>query len=87
MEAIVSNVNVYDISCIGCLRHERDIMITMSTPGEGEHNIEFNDFFLTTAQAIQLRDEIDEKLKSNKSENMEEVEKQRSYYKTLKANI
>lgn len=50
--------------CNGCIRHKRDVMVTM-TIGEKTSPTIFHDYFLTTEQAISLRDELDKVLNLN----------------------
>jgi hypothetical protein len=64
MEATVSNISVHNKDCYGCKRTGKDVMVTMAEPGETVTN--FHDFFLTTEQAIKLRDDLDKTLKTNK---------------------
>lgn len=64
----ISGLSVHNKECNGCIRHERDVLVTFTTesPEFIGRKVDFHDFFLTTAQAIHLRDEIDKILKQNK---------------------
>lgn len=61
MESKPKVVDVKDKHCIGCVKHQSDVMVTMLTP-EGE----FCDFFLTTEQADYLYMKLGRVILNNK---------------------
>ncbi len=58
MDKPLYNVNVYDKNCLGCKRHQKDVMITISTSAIDDTGLEFNDYFLTQAQALDLMGQL-----------------------------
>lgn len=59
-ETKVTIADARDKGCIGCLKFNSDVMITM----QGDDG-EFNDYFLTTEQATHLKNRIEKVLKDN----------------------
>lgn len=56
MDTTIEGVQVHGPSVLGCQRHNRDILVTFTTraaAGTGK-NVDFNDFFLTKEQALDL---------------------------------
>lgn len=60
-ETIIKHISVHGQSCIGCERHEKDVMITFMD--EEKENV--HDLFLTTSQADGLLNELKRVLESN----------------------
>ena len=62
---VVCSMRVYDKEVNGCIRHERDVMISFgvdSTPDDYDRKVIFHDFFLTTGQAYRLLAQLEEAL-------------------------
>ena len=62
-EAFVESIRVHSKGVIGCVRHKKDIMISLTK--EGDKN--FYDFFLTQEQAESLLKELTQRINQNKS--------------------
>ncbi len=61
MEKVVKQLVVHGSQCIGCLRHNRQVMIAIRDAADMA-NCKFTDVFLTTKQAESLVREISEVL-------------------------
>jgi len=62
---VVCSIRVYDKDVSGCIRHERDVMISFvvdATPDSYGMDIIFHDFFLTSGQAYRLLAQLEETL-------------------------
>ena len=84
MESTIKNIVVGYKDCIGCLRAERDIMVTMLTHDKSGGGTNFDDYFLTTEQARHLIKKLTDALEHNHHVNEEEVESGRKYWRLLK---
>lgn len=67
MEAHVETANAYSKTCLGCIRHNKDVMITFTYEGE---KLSFHDFFLTNKQAQRLLERLTLALKYNTEESL-----------------
>ena len=59
---IVCSLRVYDKDVSGCIRHERDVMISFgvdTTPDSYDTEVIFHDFFLTSGQAYRLMGQLE----------------------------
>lgn len=63
----IKYVAVNGKGCNGCVRHKKDVMVTITVAGPPSGTI-FHDYFLTTEQASSLRDELDKVLKQNEED-------------------
>ncbi len=63
METFFRTADAFDKHCRGCVNNNKDIMITMVE--EKDSKPIFNDYFLTTEQAIYLKNRIERALASN----------------------
>ncbi len=68
MEFAANQTSVKSKNCIGCERFKKDIMFTAIYKKEGQKVGSFVDIFLTTSQAIELRDQINRALDQNQSD-------------------
>lgn len=59
MEIHLTNLRAYDSECIGCRRHNKDIMISF------EHNGEFYDIFMNQTDAETFAAELAARLADN----------------------
>lgn len=69
-EFLAENVTVHGKNCVGCQRWDRDIMVSFMDKNksyDGGIGTYF-DLFLTTEQAIRLRDGLTKELKRNDKE-------------------
>jgi len=53
------HITVHDRECIGCARHNKDIMVSVSMDGQ------IKDVFLSQSRAKRLRDDLIECIKRN----------------------
>jgi len=58
-EFINPTISVHDRECIGCARHNKDIMVSVSMDGQ------IKDVFLSQEGAERLRDDLIECIKRN----------------------
>lgn len=64
---VILHTNVHNQRCIGCKRHNKDIMVTMVVPDTPERSdMAFHDYFLTSNQARELLKELVQRLEENK---------------------
>ena len=61
MELIATTIRAYDSGCIGCQRHDRDIMLSFMYEGDPERS-KIHDLFLTQEQALALHKELGERI-------------------------
>lgn len=64
-EVEAKNVRAYDKNCTGCLRHQKDVMISFDSTEEG---YDIKDLFLTQDQAEFLLKELSEVVERNNEE-------------------
>jgi hypothetical protein len=58
----IDNIQIHSKDCLGCQRHKKDILITISTISTDESII---DLFLTQKQAEELRNDLIKTLEYN----------------------
>lgn len=62
VDDVVQSIKVYGKKISGCVYHKKDIMLVLTREGEDD----WHDWFLTTDQAQDLINQLQEKLKQNK---------------------
>lgn len=64
IDTVIKYAAVNGKGCHGCVRHKRDVLVTIAVEGPPTGTA-FHDYFLTTEQATHLRDELNKVLKQN----------------------
>ena len=57
-----NNIQIYNKKCIGCINHDKDIMLSF----DNEDEIEIHDLFLSTQQAKRIIELLQKRLEENK---------------------
>lgn len=66
-DKVTVNVAVTGKNCIGCLRHKRELMLTLQDAAD-DAGCKFNDWFLTREQAESLIADLKRRLSENDKE-------------------